>query len=166
MTILQCLTKIYIILLVTFTKKGERDIIMEQNNMNDSNEENGMSQIDLASGCVCHIEVNGQHANQVTLTIAHKKTRVAMCVIKTSREFLSGAKYTMVVATKPFVNTEEVKTTKTVAKVKHGMCKVTGMISPNTKIKHSFPVDDDFSWGKTVFTVGDWDQVVEELLLM
>lgn len=136
-------------------------------NVNSSKEENIVS-IELTNHFICHIHLGGPdlRRNEVSIIIAHAKTRVAVFTIRTSREFLNGAHYVMETAAKSFSDRNEVDATKTVVKVNKGMCKVSGMIRPDTKIKHSFPVNDEISWGKTTLTIKDWFNIIEELNMM
>lgn len=160
------LKKIYIILLATFTTKGESGI-MTDIVVDDSTGEK-IAPIELANRYMCHIHRGGTslNKNEAMIVVAHKKTGVVVCSFKTSIEFLHGANYVMQTAAKSFVDTESVKSTKTIVTIGKGMCKVSGLIRPDTKIKHKFPVDDDQSWGKTTITIDDWSRIIDELNLL
>lgn len=166
MVIWYYLKKIYIIFLATFTTKGESGIMGEVV-VDDSTGEK-IVPIELANHYLCHIHKGGTNLNknEAMIVVAHKRTRVVVCSFKTSIEFLHGAHYVMQTVAKSFVDTNIVKSTKTVVKIGKGMCKVSGLIRPDTKIKHKFPVDDDQSWGKTTITINDWNRIIDELNLL
>lgn len=126
-------------------------------------------QIELSDKSTCHIQIerNGSQMCQVSLSIADNKNRVTTFQIKTSKEFLCSAGMTIsrvadcIVG--PVTSNGNIKTK---VKVKKGMCKVTGYIQRGTKIKHSFPVDDYYSWGKATLCIKDWDEFIRIMSFM
>ena len=124
-------------------------------------------EFELDSGSMCYIAYGGDRLkkNELVLSASHKKTKIVTFTIKTSKEFLETALGIIEKTTKSFLDSD-LTDLKTTLGVKKGMCNLRVKVSPVTRVKHSFPVDDDLSWGKMLFTVNDWNKLKGKLELI
>lgn len=161
--LIQYLKKIYIIFLVTLMKKGDCDFHMTPiDNVNSFTKGAPILDANLTDGRTCYLQKDTE-GHRVRMAIAQQGTNIVVFHLDTSVEFLEGVYYVMHTAMNGFLEKDDLEKVKTSVKIKKGMCKVDGVVRKDTKIKHSFPVDDDLSWGKTILTVGDWNTILDKL---